>query len=199
MLIFSFAPLFLWAKAIATACYTQNCSLIHQGCNKTPYEFISGGKPNISFLHVFGTLCYPKNNREDIGKLGAKGDIGFFICYSTNSSAYRVYNRQIKKIMETRNVTFGELSALAFEQCSSKPRLQGMTSGHISSGLALTYAPSTITSQKPTERESDLLFEAIYDYYIGGQPSDATRTVPAALATRNLQTPNASTTNADSA
>ncbi|GJU37458.1 retrovirus-related pol polyprotein from transposon TNT 1-94 [Tanacetum coccineum] len=72
MLIFSFAPLFLWAEAIATACYTRNRSLIHQGCNKTPYELINGGKPDISFLHVFGTLCYPKNDREDIGKLGAK-------------------------------------------------------------------------------------------------------------------------------
>ncbi|GKA69345.1 retrovirus-related pol polyprotein from transposon TNT 1-94 [Tanacetum coccineum] len=30
------------------------------------------------------------NDREDIGKLGAKGDIGFFIGYSANSCAYRV-------------------------------------------------------------------------------------------------------------
>ncbi|GJR73534.1 retrovirus-related pol polyprotein from transposon TNT 1-94, partial [Tanacetum coccineum] len=51
--------------------------------------------------------------------------------------------------------------------------LQSMTSGQISSGLDLTYAPSTITSQKPTERELDLLFEAMYDDYIGGQPSSA--------------------------
>ncbi|GJU90878.1 retrovirus-related pol polyprotein from transposon TNT 1-94 [Tanacetum coccineum] len=127
MLIFSRAPLFLWAEAIATA------------------------KPDISFLHVFGALCYPKNDREDIGKLGAKGDIGFFIGYSADSCAYRVYNRRTKKIMETMNVTFDELSAMAFEQSSSKPGLQSMTSGQISSGLDLTYAPSTITTQKPTE------------------------------------------------
>ncbi|GJW87450.1 retrovirus-related pol polyprotein from transposon TNT 1-94 [Tanacetum coccineum] len=69
------------------------------------------------------------NNREDIGKLGAKGDIGFFIGYSANSCAYRVYNRRTKKIMETMNVTFDELSAMDFEQHSSKPRLQSMTSG----------------------------------------------------------------------
>nr|GFB02985.1 integrase, catalytic region, zinc finger, CCHC-type, peptidase aspartic, catalytic [Tanacetum cinerariifolium] len=42
-------------------------------------------KPDISFLHVFGALCYPKNDHEDIGKLGAKGDIGFFIGYSADS------------------------------------------------------------------------------------------------------------------
>ncbi|GKA04379.1 retrovirus-related pol polyprotein from transposon TNT 1-94 [Tanacetum coccineum] len=92
MLIFSHASLFLWAEAIATTCYTQNRSIIHRRFNKTPYELINGRKPDISFLLVFGALCYPKNDREDIGKLGAKGDIGFFIGYSANSCAYRVYN-----------------------------------------------------------------------------------------------------------
>nr|GFA10954.1 ribonuclease H-like domain-containing protein [Tanacetum cinerariifolium] len=48
----------------------------------------------------------PENDREDIGKLGAKGDFGFFIGYSADSCAYRVYNRRTKKIMETMNVTF---------------------------------------------------------------------------------------------
>ncbi|GJY91606.1 retrovirus-related pol polyprotein from transposon TNT 1-94, partial [Tanacetum coccineum] len=122
------------------------------------------------------------NDREDIGKLGAKGDIGFFIGYSTNSSAYRVYNRRTKKIIETINVTFDELSAMAFEQSISKPGLQSMTSGQINSRLDLTYAPSTITTQQPTKRELDLLFEAMYYDYISGQPSAATRTALAAQA-----------------
>nr|GEW39528.1 integrase, catalytic region, zinc finger, CCHC-type, peptidase aspartic, catalytic [Tanacetum cinerariifolium] len=124
MLIFSRALLFLWAKAIATACFTQNRSIIHRRFNKTPYELINGRKLDISFLHVFEALCYPKNDREDIGKLGAKGDIGFFIGYSANSCAYRIYNRRTKKIMETMNVSFDELSAMAFKQRSSKPGLQ---------------------------------------------------------------------------
>ncbi|GJY67780.1 retrovirus-related pol polyprotein from transposon TNT 1-94 [Tanacetum coccineum] len=199
MLIFSRAPVFLWAEVIATACYTQNRSIIHRQFNKTPYELINGRKPDISFLHVFGALCYPKNDREDIRKLGAKGDIGFFIGYSATSCAYKVYNRRTKKIMETINVTFNELSAMAFEQRSSKPGLQSMTSGQISSGLDLTYAPSTITTQQPTEDELDLLFEAMYDDYIGGQPSFATRTASDAQAPQVLQTPTASTTTADTA
>nr|GFC02354.1 hypothetical protein [Tanacetum cinerariifolium] len=91
------------------------------------------------------------NDRKDIGKLGAKGDIGFFIGYSVDSCAYRVFNRRTKKIMKTMNVSFDELSAMAFEQHSSKPELNSMTSGHISSGLDLTYAPSTITMQQPSE------------------------------------------------
>ncbi|GJW80233.1 hypothetical protein Tco_0144208 [Tanacetum coccineum] len=100
--------------------------------------------------------------------------------------------------METINVTFDELSAMAFEQRSSKPKLQGMTLGQISSGLDLTYAPSTITSQKLIKRDLDLLFQAMYDDYLGGQPSAATRTTPAAQAPQVLQTPSASTTTADS-
>nr|GFD15733.1 retrovirus-related Pol polyprotein from transposon TNT 1-94 [Tanacetum cinerariifolium] len=119
MLIFSRAPLFLCAKAIATACFTQNRSIIQRRFNKTPYELINGKKLDISLLHVFGALCYPKNDREDIGNLGAKG-------------------------------------------------------------LDLTYAPSTITTQQPSECELDLLFEAMYDDYIGGQPSATARTVPPA-------------------
>nr|GFA71498.1 hypothetical protein [Tanacetum cinerariifolium] len=146
MLIFSCAPLLLWAEAIATACFTQNRSIIHRRFNKTAYELINGKKPDISFLHVFGAFCYPKNDRKDMGKLVAKGDIGFSL-------------------------------AMAFEQRSSKPGLNCMTSRQISSGLDLTYAPSTITMQQPSEGELDLLFEAMYDDYIGGQPSATVRTV----------------------
>nr|GEU85459.1 hypothetical protein [Tanacetum cinerariifolium] len=79
-----------------------------------------------------------------------------------------VYNRRTKKIMETMNVSFDELSTMAFEQRSSKPELQSMTSGQISSGLDLIYDTLTITTQQPTEGKLDLLFEALYDDYIGG-------------------------------
>nr|GFA32019.1 retrovirus-related Pol polyprotein from transposon TNT 1-94 [Tanacetum cinerariifolium] len=173
MLIFSRAPLFLWAEAIATACFTQNRSIIHRRFNKTPYELINGRKLDISFLHVFGALCYPKNDHEDIRKLGAKDDIGFFIGYSADSCAYRVYNLH--------------------------PGLNSMTSGHISSGLDLTYAPSTITTQQPSEGELDLLFKAMYDDYIVGQPSATARTVPPAQEPQVHQSSTASTTIADTA
>ncbi|GJT49276.1 retrovirus-related pol polyprotein from transposon TNT 1-94 [Tanacetum coccineum] len=69
MLIFSKAPMFLWAEAVATACYTQNRSLIHTRHNKTPYELVHDKKPDLTFLRVFGALCYPTNDIEDLGKL----------------------------------------------------------------------------------------------------------------------------------
>nr|GFA52330.1 hypothetical protein [Tanacetum cinerariifolium] len=124
--------------------------------NRTLVEAAKTIKSDISFLHVFGALCYPKNDREDIRKLGAKGDIGFFIGYSADSSAYRIYNR-----------------------------------------LDLTYAPSTITKQQPTEGKLDLLFEALYDDYFGGQPSATVENVPPAQEPQVCQTSMASTTSAD--
>ncbi|GJW79525.1 retrovirus-related pol polyprotein from transposon TNT 1-94 [Tanacetum coccineum] len=83
MLIFSHAPLFLWAEAIATA---------------------------YSGLSVIKELI-----REILGAWAAKGVIGFFIGYSADSWL-RVYKPWTKKIIETMNVTFDELSAMAFEQ-----------------------------------------------------------------------------------
>ncbi|GKF41576.1 retrovirus-related pol polyprotein from transposon TNT 1-94 [Tanacetum coccineum] len=50
MLIFSKAPMFLWAEAVATACYTQNQSLIHTCHNKTPYKLVHDKKPDLTFL-----------------------------------------------------------------------------------------------------------------------------------------------------
>nr|GEV55572.1 retrovirus-related Pol polyprotein from transposon TNT 1-94 [Tanacetum cinerariifolium] len=91
------------------------------------------------------------------------------------------------------------LHEMAFEQRCLKPGLQSMTSGQISSGLDLTYAPSTMTTQQPSEGELDSLFEAMYDDYIGGQPSATGRTVPPASEPQVRQTSMASTTIADTA
>ncbi|GJX70873.1 retrovirus-related pol polyprotein from transposon TNT 1-94 [Tanacetum coccineum] len=75
MLIYAKAPLFLWAKGVATACYTQNRSIIHLRYDKTPYELLHDKLPDLSFLHVFGALCYPKNDSENLGKLQTKANI----------------------------------------------------------------------------------------------------------------------------
>ncbi|GJV24043.1 retrovirus-related pol polyprotein from transposon TNT 1-94 [Tanacetum coccineum] len=93
-------------------------------CGPIRIESINGKRYILVIVDDYSrytAFCYPKNDHEDIGKLGAKG-------------------------------------------------------------LDLTYAPSIITTQQPTERELDLLFEATYDDYIGGQPSAAPRTTLAAHA-----------------
>nr|GEZ03315.1 retrovirus-related Pol polyprotein from transposon TNT 1-94 [Tanacetum cinerariifolium] len=82
MLIFFKALMFLWAKAMATACYTQNRSLIHTRHNKIPYELMHNKKPDLTFFKVFGALCYPTNDSEDLGKLQPTTDIGIFVGYA---------------------------------------------------------------------------------------------------------------------
>ncbi|GJS10033.1 retrovirus-related pol polyprotein from transposon TNT 1-94 [Tanacetum coccineum] len=83
MLIFSRLSEFLWAKAVATSCFTQNRSIINIQYNKTPYELLRGRKPNVEYFHVFGSLCYPTNDRDNLGKMKLKADIrvvyGLFI------------------------------------------------------------------------------------------------------------------------
>nr|GFA67464.1 retrovirus-related Pol polyprotein from transposon TNT 1-94 [Tanacetum cinerariifolium] len=79
MLIFSKALMFLWAEAVATAYYTQNRSLIHTRHHKTPYELVHNKKPDLTFFKVFGALCYPTNDSEDLGKLQPTADTGIFV------------------------------------------------------------------------------------------------------------------------
>ncbi|GJY31267.1 retrovirus-related pol polyprotein from transposon TNT 1-94 [Tanacetum coccineum] len=76
MLIYAKAPLFLWAEAVATACYTQNRSIIRLRHGKTPYELLHDKLPDLSFFHVFGALCFLTNDSENLGKLLPKADIG---------------------------------------------------------------------------------------------------------------------------
>ncbi|GJS45600.1 retrovirus-related pol polyprotein from transposon TNT 1-94 [Tanacetum coccineum] len=68
-------PRFLWAEAVAIACYTLNRSLIHTLHGKTYYEVLKGKKPELQNFRVFGSLYYPTNDYDDLGKLKAKTDI----------------------------------------------------------------------------------------------------------------------------
>ncbi|GJS77648.1 retrovirus-related pol polyprotein from transposon TNT 1-94 [Tanacetum coccineum] len=66
MLIYAKAPLFLWAEDVATTCYTQNCSIVPLRYGKTPYDLLHDKPPDLSFFHVFGALCYPTNDSENL-------------------------------------------------------------------------------------------------------------------------------------
>nr|GEV36422.1 reverse transcriptase domain-containing protein [Tanacetum cinerariifolium] len=80
MLIYAKALLFLWAEAVATACYTHNRSIVHLRHGKTPYELLHDKLPDLSFFHVFGALYYPTNDSEKLGKLHPKADIVHDLC-----------------------------------------------------------------------------------------------------------------------
>ncbi|GKB20465.1 retrovirus-related pol polyprotein from transposon TNT 1-94 [Tanacetum coccineum] len=155
MLIFSRLPKFLWAKGVAIACFTQNRSIIHTRHNKTPYELLRGRKLNVEYFHVFGSLCYPTNDRDDLGKMKPKADIGVFIGYSETSRGFRIYNRRNKKIMETINVKFDELTAMASEHDCLEPELQRF----------IDHNSSAETINTPSKEDLDNLFGPMYEEY----------------------------------
>nr|GFA20994.1 Gag-Pol polyprotein [Tanacetum cinerariifolium] len=80
-------PLFFWAEAIATACFTQNRSLVIPRHEKTPYHIINDRKPSVKFFHIFGSVCYIVRDGENLDKMKEKGDECIFVGYSTQSRA----------------------------------------------------------------------------------------------------------------
>nr|GFB82235.1 hypothetical protein [Tanacetum cinerariifolium] len=127
-------------------------------------------QPDLSIFHMFGALCYPTNDSENIGKLQPKADIGIFIGYAPTKKAFRIYNRRTRRIVETIHVDFDELTAMDYEQSSSGSALNEMIPGTISSGLM--QKPSSSTSYVPPSRKDwDLLFQPLFDELLNPPPS----------------------------
>ncbi|GKB03440.1 ribonuclease H-like domain-containing protein [Tanacetum coccineum] len=141
MLIYAKAPLFLWAEAVATACYTQNRSIIRLRHGKTPYEILHDKLPDLSFFYVFGALCYPTNDNENLGKLQPKADIDF-----------------------------DELAAMASEHSSSGPVHRAITLATISLGL-LPNPPPLTPFIPPLRTDWDILFQPLFDELLTPSPS----------------------------
>nr|GEZ34769.1 ribonuclease H-like domain-containing protein [Tanacetum cinerariifolium] len=68
-------PLFFWAEVIATACFTQNRSLVISRHEKTPYHIINNRKPSVKFFHIFGFVCYIVRDGENLDKMKEKGKV----------------------------------------------------------------------------------------------------------------------------
>ncbi|GKB19968.1 retrovirus-related pol polyprotein from transposon TNT 1-94 [Tanacetum coccineum] len=162
MLIFSCLPEFLWAEAVATACFTQKRSISHTRHNITPYELLRGRKPNVEYFHVFGSLCYPTNDRDNLGKMKPKADIRVFIGYLETSKGFRIYNRRTKKIMETINVKFDELTAMASEHDCLELEFQRF----------INHNSSAETMNTPSKEDLDNLFGPMYEEYFEKKFSD---------------------------
>ncbi|GJT15638.1 retrovirus-related pol polyprotein from transposon TNT 1-94 [Tanacetum coccineum] len=164
MLIFAKAPLFLWAEAVATACYTLNRSLVHTLHGKTYYELLKGKKPNLQYFRVFGSLCYPTNDYDDVGKLKAKADIGLTSVQTSSGLAPQ-------QMTSVPNSTELELTALQ--------------SGRSRSALVKDPEPPSVP---PTKKQVDDLFQWFDDDEVVPIPPVVPITpvnVPAAPAPEN--------------
>nr|GEY39147.1 hypothetical protein [Tanacetum cinerariifolium] len=160
----------LFSEAVATACFTQNRSTIRLHHGKTPYELMQNKLPDLSFLHVFGAICYLTNDSENLGKLQTKADIRIFIGYAPTKKAFWIYNMRTRRIIETIHVDFDELTAMASEQSSSGPALNDMTPATISLGLVQKYYSST-PYVPPSRNDWDLLFQPMFDELLNPPPS----------------------------
>nr|GEU78645.1 hypothetical protein [Tanacetum cinerariifolium] len=143
MLIYTQASLFLWAEVVATACFTQNRSIIRLRHGKTPYELLHNKLPDLSFFYVFDALCYSTNNNDNLGKLQPKPDIGIFIGYAPTKKAFRIYNRRSAH--------------------------NEMIPGTIISGLVQKSSPST-SYVLPSRNDWDLLFQPMFDELLNPPP-----------------------------
>ncbi|GJT96443.1 putative ribonuclease H-like domain-containing protein [Tanacetum coccineum] len=108
MLADSKLPTTFWAKAVNTACYVQNRVLVIKPHNKTPYELFLGRKPALSFMRPFGCSFTILNTIDHLVKFDGKADEGFFVGYSTNSKAFRVFNSRTRIVEENLHVKFSE-------------------------------------------------------------------------------------------
>ncbi|GJU95080.1 retrovirus-related pol polyprotein from transposon TNT 1-94 [Tanacetum coccineum] len=108
MLADSKLPTTFWAEAVNTACYVQNRVLVVKPHNKTPYELFHGRTPTLSFIRPFGCLVTILNTIDHLGKFDGKSDEGFFVRYSLNSKAFRVFNSRTRTVEENFHIRFSE-------------------------------------------------------------------------------------------
>ncbi|GKA69713.1 putative ribonuclease H-like domain-containing protein [Tanacetum coccineum] len=101
-------PTTFWAEAVNTACYVQNRVLVVKPHNKTPYELFHGRTPTLSFMRPFGCPVTILNTIDHLGKFDGKADEGFFVGYSLNRKAFRVFNIRTRIVEKNSNIRFSE-------------------------------------------------------------------------------------------
>ncbi|GJT37506.1 retrovirus-related pol polyprotein from transposon TNT 1-94 [Tanacetum coccineum] len=170
-------PLFFWAEAIATACYTQNRSIIIPTHDKTAYHIINDRKPSIKHLHIFGCTCYLTRDGENLDKMKEKGDPCILVGYSTQSKGYRIYNKRTRLIVESIHLRFDEIkemfeTSVANDTSGLVPQRQ-KASDYDDSDPApqLQNGSPSADTTVPSQQELDLLFGPLYDEFFNAGTS----------------------------
>ncbi|KAK1667607.1 hypothetical protein QYE76_055766 [Lolium multiflorum] len=113
------SPHNFWGEAISTAVHYSNRLFLCPLHNKTPYELLTGNKPNVMYIRVFGCKCLVKNNKGKLGKFETRTIEGTFVGYAENSHAYRYYNKSTGTIEVSCDVVFLEDNGSQVEQVVS--------------------------------------------------------------------------------
>ena len=103
LIIESKLPKNLWAYAVMTATHIRN-RCYSQHIHNTPYGLITGLKPNVTKLHVFGTVCYSYTHNAK--KLDPRSKKGLFVGYDKESPSYLVYYPETRSVVKHHLVKF---------------------------------------------------------------------------------------------
>nr|GEY87177.1 retrovirus-related Pol polyprotein from transposon TNT 1-94 [Tanacetum cinerariifolium] len=129
-------------------------------------------KPSVKFFHIFGSLCYIIRDSENLDKIKEKGDACIFVGYSTQSRAYRVFNKRTRVIVETIHVNFNELPQKASDHVSFDPGPQcqrtALEHDSLSPGSQYQDNVTQAGGAVPTSNELDLLFSSMFDELLIG-------------------------------
>nr|GEX33524.1 hypothetical protein [Tanacetum cinerariifolium] len=127
---------------------------------------------------------------ESLDKMKEKGDACIFVGYSTQSRAYRVFNKRTRVIMETTHVNFDELPQMASDHASFDPvpqcQMTSLKHNSLSPGTQcqenVLYAAGTVT----TSNELDLLFSLMFNELL----NESTQVVSKSSAVTTADAPN---------
>nr|GEU31811.1 ribonuclease H-like domain-containing protein [Tanacetum cinerariifolium] len=95
-------------EAVNIACYVQNRVLVVKPHNKTLYELFHGYTSALRFMRQFGCPITILNTKDHLGKFDDKANEGFFVGYSLNSKAFRVFNSRTRIAEENLHIRFSE-------------------------------------------------------------------------------------------
>ncbi|GKB59483.1 retrovirus-related pol polyprotein from transposon TNT 1-94 [Tanacetum coccineum] len=161
----------------------QNRSLVHTHYNKTLYKLLKNKKPNVQYFYVFGSLCYPTNDRNDLRKMKPKAGIEIFIDYSESSRWFRIYNRRTRKIIETIHVKFDELTTMASEHSCLE----------LESNRFNVEDSSAESIQTPLKEDLVELFGPLYEEYYEKRSREVSTNSVAPITFNNKDKPSSST------
>nr|GEX27473.1 putative ribonuclease H-like domain-containing protein [Tanacetum cinerariifolium] len=101
-------PTTFLAEVVNIACYVQNRVLVVKPHNKAPYELFQCRTPTLSFMRPFKYPVTILNTIDHLGKFDGKTDEGFFVVYSLNTKAFRVFNTITRRVKENLHIRFSE-------------------------------------------------------------------------------------------
>nr|GEV15034.1 hypothetical protein [Tanacetum cinerariifolium] len=149
-------------EAIATACYTQNRSLIIPRHKKTPYHIINGRKPFLKHLYIFGYTCYITQDSENLDKMKEKRDS--YILELSKASNYD----NSSPVPQLQKSSAHNRSELGIQDYNNEPS---------SSALVPNVSPQADTNTLSLQ-ELEFLFSPLFkDYFTTGNQKPITPTI----------------------